>query len=932
MQEPGLNAPAVPKVPPAPENPGTADSVVPASPMPTPLMAAPPVPVPPPVVPAAKPAELPPCPPILQEPAPAVQPPDPTPSPEPPAPPQSDQNAPEEATDLRTQRRAASATAGRTASGADAERVPLAPGTQVGDYTITNKIGIGGFGIVYAATHTENGTPVAIKEHLPEGLAIREPGSNYVIHASPEQEERFRATVDEFMQEVAVLMGISHPGIVPILSAFAANGTAYYVMPFVRGEALSISEQASLSFSQKSQEARRNRRLLLSLLSTLDYLRTHQIVHRDIKPDNILVTPEGEPVLLDFGSARQLQTGKIFTNVFTPDFAAPEQSRAKNDEEMSENLGQWTDLYALGVVMYYLVTRLYPPRSELRVLSAEDPYTRLTGRADLEELYGTAFLRAIDRALELKIEDRWQSAAAWRVAVGEGRLTQKAEKKKEPVRVSSLVPLALLAILGGISFWALWERRAAIQAYDNSARFTEKLLYDFNQEITDIPASTRLQGILSEHLNEYLNNLGRPPGGRDEKLTLSLAAAWRNLGVLLLQQGKLKEADRGLAQAERYFRSLCKQHADQASYRYDLAGVLLNRVEVARGRNRAGEQEQQLSEAKNILEHLCRETPHNPEFRCTLGEALGEEALLTGTMGREELHDKALSDMLVLYRDLLTSFSDHVKARQGLGYALIYNAESDIKRKDFSKAEKRLDEARTLFSALTREHPYRLSFKKGLSQTLFTLANLHTLAADTATDPAEKKRQDDLALENYRRHNELVSYLETQDERKTEYPYMICRALSNMVTILLRHDQPNLAESYCRTIMGKVEQLRRTAPENMDFAMLESAAWRGMALAHSYNGKDKEQANADFARYRRLAEQLFNQSPNNTALQFLYADALVESANFDRREGNLDRAARWYTRAKDLLLKLVQTSPQHTEYTNLLHRVQEELSTMPKKK
>ena len=327
MQEPGLNAPAVPKVPPAPENPGTADSVVPAPPTPAPLMAAPPVPVPPPVVPAAKPAELPPCPPILQEPAPAVQPPAPAPSPETPAPPQSDQNAPEEATDLRTQRRAASATAGRTASGADAERVPLAPGTQVGDYTITNKIGIGGFGIVYAATHTENGTPVAIKEHLPEGLAIREPGSNYVIHASPEQEERFRATVDEFMQEVAVLMGISHPGIVPILSAFAANGTAYYVMPFVRGEALSISEQASLSFSQKSQEARRNRRLLLSLLSTLDYLRTHQIVHRDIKPDNILVTPEGEPVLLDFGSARQLQTGKIFTNVFTPDFAAPEQSR-----------------------------------------------------------------------------------------------------------------------------------------------------------------------------------------------------------------------------------------------------------------------------------------------------------------------------------------------------------------------------------------------------------------------------------------------------------------------------------------------------------------------------------------------------------------------------------------------------------------------------
>ena len=161
---------------------------------------------------------------------------------------------------------------------------------------------------------------------------------------------------------------------------------------------------------------------------------------------------------------------------------------------------------------------------------------------------------------------------------------------------------------------------------------------------------------------------------------------------------------------------------------------------------------------------------------------------------------------------------------------------------------------------------------------------------------------------------------------------MICRALSNMISILLRNDQPNLAESYCRTIMRKIEELRRTAPENMDFAMLEASAWRGMALAHSYNNQDREQASTDFARYRRLAEQLFNQSPNNTALQFLYANALVESANFDRQAGNTNRAVRWYSRAQDILLKLVQTSPQHTGYADLLRQVQEKLSDIQKKK
>ena len=218
-----------------------------------------------------------------------------------------------------------------TGNAAQDGRIPLAPGTRVGDYTIDKEIGIGGFGIVYAATNAKDGSNVAIKEHMPAGLATRELNGTYVVHSSPENEERFKATVNEFLQEVSVLMGISNPGIVPILDAFEANGTAYYVMPFMKGTPMSVPEQASLSFEQQSQQARHNRRLLLSMLSILDYLRQHRIVHRDIKPDNILVTEEGNTILLDFGSARQLQPGKVFTNVFTPDFAAPEQAHSSTD-------------------------------------------------------------------------------------------------------------------------------------------------------------------------------------------------------------------------------------------------------------------------------------------------------------------------------------------------------------------------------------------------------------------------------------------------------------------------------------------------------------------------------------------------------------------------------------------------------------------------
>ena len=120
------------------------------------------------------------------------------------------------------------------------KREPLPPGTQVGDYTIISKLGQGGFGITYRARHSSQGSIVVIKEHMPTDLAVRVPGTTYVTSTSPETDARFKATMAEFMEEVIVLMGLEHPGIVPIISGFEANGTAYYVMPYVEGQQLEI--------------------------------------------------------------------------------------------------------------------------------------------------------------------------------------------------------------------------------------------------------------------------------------------------------------------------------------------------------------------------------------------------------------------------------------------------------------------------------------------------------------------------------------------------------------------------------------------------------------------------------------------------------------------------------------------------------------------
>ena len=232
----------------------------------------------------------------------------------------------------------------------------------MGEYTILSKLGKGGFGITYRAKHTDSGTIVVIKEHIPEGMAMRMPDGYTVVSVSPEKENEFRTTLAEFMEEVSILMGLEHPGIVPILTAFEANGTAYYAMPFVEGAQLQISAKPTLDRNLKAAEARKITQQLRALLFTLEYLEQHNIVHRDIKPENIIVNAEGRPILLDFGSARQLQSGKIFNNIYTPDFCAPEQSTSKSDAEMSSKLSARTDIYAFAATAgRYAHTRLSGP-------------------------------------------------------------------------------------------------------------------------------------------------------------------------------------------------------------------------------------------------------------------------------------------------------------------------------------------------------------------------------------------------------------------------------------------------------------------------------------------------------------------------------------------------------------------------------------------
>ena len=306
-------------------------------------------------------------------------------------------------------------------------------------------LGVGGFGITYLAWDSHLEKAVAIKEYLPGELASRG-ADHHVIPLSPDREADYRWGLERFLQEARTLARFEHPNIVRVLRYFEANRTAYMVMDYERGDPL----KAVLQHKPQPPE-KLLKELARPLLDGLAVVHAGGFLHRDIKPDNIVVRASGQPVLIDFGAARQAVGGstRSLTAVLTPGYAPLEQYSGEGKQ------GPWTDLYAFAGVLYRAVTNQAPPDAVGR-LKADTVGARLSA---LRSKYTEPFLRAIEWALALDEKKRPQSVADWQKAlfytdektVALEPAPPKKRRRRWPWAAAAAVLIVVIAVLAAVN-------------------------------------------------------------------------------------------------------------------------------------------------------------------------------------------------------------------------------------------------------------------------------------------------------------------------------------------------------------------------------------------------------------------------------------------------------------------------------------------------
>lgn len=526
-------------------------------------------------------------------------------------------------------------------------------GRQIGSWRLVREIGRGGMGVVFEA--------------LREGEGFQARFALKLIRAGLATER----LAERFRNERRVLAGLAHPGIAALIDGGTTpEGLPYLVMEYVQGVPLD-------RWLREQQPDLKGRLLLMAAVcDAVRHAHERLVIHRDLKPGNILVTEDGRPKLLDFGIAKLLDEGpetqgsQTVTYVLTPEYASPEQMTGGPATTA-------TDIYSLGVLLFFVLTGgrpydlagLSPLEAMRRVAESEPKPPSAAAAKDLRRILRGDLDNIVLKCLRKDPAERYRSAdalaqdlQAWLdgrpVSATRPSMAYRLGKwvRRNRGQALALTAVALSLVAGGIgTAWqareASLERRRAEQRALEIQKLSRALVFDIHGALLQVPGSTEARALLLDRAMQFFDGAARTARG-DGPLLVELAEGYRRLGNVLGSSfsdnlGRREQALDAFGKGLEIVRTAEGQGPDPFQLLRTHAGLLVEAGLAAAGMQRREEAERHLAELERVNARIEQQLSGQAGGRALAAVNWGQMGMIRTILGpREEsirLHRKALA-------------------------------------------------------------------------------------------------------------------------------------------------------------------------------------------------------------------------------------------------------------------------------------------------